>query len=228
MWAYSADEGVSEELSTPRQIQILFAEMQAGKRRTQTTTDLCTSFGWENADQFVQQDVLELCDVMLDAIDRETRGKTETPITSIFAGKVKNCLKSECGKYSRENIEGCKELMLDLGDNKTIEAALSQFISASELTGDNQWKPTAGVGASLLCSSAVICLLILVYFCDPGTVGRCECEEMDGAAPATTHHDDSSQEIHIQLCDHAAHQAGLDLHVPKAAGHVAVYARGQN
>ena len=55
MWTYSADGGVSEELSTPRQLQRLFAEMQMGKRRTQSTTDLCTSFGWDNADMFVQQ-----------------------------------------------------------------------------------------------------------------------------------------------------------------------------
>ena len=102
---------------------------------------------------------------MLDAINQETRRRTKTPITGIFAGKIKNCLKSECGKYSRENVEDCKELMLDLGDNKAIEAAISQFISASELTGDNKWKPTAGVGDSLSCLSAVtICVYLILDY----------------------------------------------------------------
>ena len=152
---------------------------------------------------------------MLDAINQETRSKTKAPITGIFAGKIKNCLKSECGKYSRQNVEDCKELMLDLGDNKTIEAAISQFISASELTGDNKWKPAAGVSDSLLCLSALGIFAYLML-----TTDNRKRKEVDGPPPAATYLDDPSQEVHVQLRKHAAGQGRLQLYVPTISRHV--------
>lgn len=134
----------TERMSVPFQLQMLFAQMQLTQARAVSTRNLTTSFGWEAADAFTQHDAIELCQVLLDALEKAMAGTEQvTLIDDIFKGVM--CDYVHCLGCQHENARHDPFLDVPLvikgfGEThavKSVEEALRKFITPEVLDENN-------------------------------------------------------------------------------------------
>ena len=70
--------------SIPYQLQRLFVGLQ-GADEPLTTEDLTRSFGWGDGDQFLQQDVTELKNLLLDSLESSFKGTPQDGLIKVRA-----------------------------------------------------------------------------------------------------------------------------------------------
>ena len=84
-WQHNPERDDEPADCIPWQLQRLFGLLQLTERRAIETKDLTTSFGWNSADSFTQNDVQEMCRVLFDAIERSLQNTTDANmINSLF------------------------------------------------------------------------------------------------------------------------------------------------
>eukprot|EP01105_Mastigella_eilhardi_P015203 TRINITY_DN3461_c0_g1_i7.p1 TRINITY_DN3461_c0_g1~~TRINITY_DN3461_c0_g1_i7.p1 ORF type:complete len:696 (-),score=171.25 TRINITY_DN3461_c0_g1_i7:78-2165(-) len=135
-----------------KELQKLFARMQAGKWASTETRALTLSFGWTEADAFQQQDVQELLRVLFEALDfiytsavieaADSPGAaaalpTTSPITALFSGilvDAKHCL--VCNRV-KTRIDPYSDISLVIDAASSVEEALAQFVAPETLQNEN-------------------------------------------------------------------------------------------
>ena len=134
----------TEEKSVPFQLQKLFAQLQLTKARAVSTKNLTKSFGWEAADAFTQHDTIELCQVLMDALEKAMAGTEQaTLINDLFKGVM--CDYVHCLGCQHENARHDPFLDVPLvikgfGEThavKSVEEALRKFITPEVLDENN-------------------------------------------------------------------------------------------
>nr|XP_023028042.1 ubiquitin carboxyl-terminal hydrolase 47 isoform X1 [Leptinotarsa decemlineata] len=139
-------DGANESRSIPYQLQKLFLNLQTSSKPAIETTDLTTSFGWQNSDAWHQHDIQELCRVMFDALEQKFKDtKQANLINDLYEGKMLDYVKClECGtEKSREDT------FLDIPlpvrpfgsavAYNSVEEALRAFVQPETLDGNNQY-----------------------------------------------------------------------------------------
>ncbi|KAG5876114.1 hypothetical protein JTB14_013693 [Gonioctena quinquepunctata] len=139
-------DGANDSRSIPYQLQKLFLNLQTSSKSAVETTDLTTSFGWQNSDAWHQHDIQELCRVMFDALEQKFKDtKQANLINDLYEGKMLDYVKClECGtEKSREDT------FLDIplpvrpfGSSvayNSVEEALRAFVQPETLDGNNQY-----------------------------------------------------------------------------------------
>lgn len=75
-----------------RELQRVFVQLQTSKAQAVDTKDLTGSFGWTQADAFMQHDVQELLRVLFDALETELEGSAQYEhIRRIYRGEWCDC-----------------------------------------------------------------------------------------------------------------------------------------
>eukprot|EP01052_Picozoa_sp_SAG31_P053410 SAG31_NODE_13679_length_853_cov_1.721485_1_plen_147_part_10 len=104
-WRYTAGRDGPREKCIPYQLQRLFIDLQTSDKRTVETKALTTSFGWNSGQQYQQQDVSELFNVLFEALEKSFK---EVPafrgvIKALYEGSVKDYVKcTVCGTESAQ------------------------------------------------------------------------------------------------------------------------------
>uniref|UniRef100_A0A6P7GLW5 Ubiquitin carboxyl-terminal hydrolase 47 n=1 Tax=Diabrotica virgifera virgifera TaxID=50390 RepID=A0A6P7GLW5_DIAVI len=139
-------DGVNESRSIPYQLQKLFLNLQTSSKSAVETTDLTTSFGWQNSDAWHQHDIQELCRVMFDALEQKFKDtKQANLINDLYEGKMLDYVKClECGtEKSREDTFLDIPLPVRPFGNavayNSVEEALRAFVQPETLDGNNQY-----------------------------------------------------------------------------------------
>uniref|UniRef100_A0A6B2KX25 Ubiquitin carboxyl-terminal hydrolase 47 n=1 Tax=Arcella intermedia TaxID=1963864 RepID=A0A6B2KX25_9EUKA len=140
MMDYECFRSHFEKASIPRQLQKLFLKLNTSDKRSVKTKSLTKSFGWEQSEAFVQQDVQELCRLLLDSLDMALKG-TELSgfIHQLYQGTIKDYVRcTQCG-YESSRQDEFLDLSLVIRSVTSLEEALNAFISPELLNGDNQY-----------------------------------------------------------------------------------------
>jgi ubiquitin carboxyl-terminal hydrolase 47 len=120
-WKYDPAVHGEETYCIPLQLQLLFARLQLSAKGAVETTGLTRSFGWESAEMYVQHDIGELINVMLEHIERAADPESFLfKSVSSFSGEISNVITCmSCGTKTRRaerfsslplEIKGCKTL----------------------------------------------------------------------------------------------------------------------
>lgn len=138
LWSFSP-AGKSED-SIPYQLQLLFGRLQLAKTQTVETKGLTRSFQWDLKESFVQHDVQEFCRVLFDAIERSVKGTAQSSLISdLYEGLLEDYVKcSACGTESKRQ-DKFLDVSLAVRNHNSLEKALSAFVKAETLSGDNQY-----------------------------------------------------------------------------------------
>eukprot|EP01119_Soliformovum_irregulare_P023222 TRINITY_DN8089_c0_g2_i3.p1 TRINITY_DN8089_c0_g2~~TRINITY_DN8089_c0_g2_i3.p1 ORF type:complete len:1165 (-),score=386.65 TRINITY_DN8089_c0_g2_i3:60-3554(-) len=136
-----------EKESIPRQLQLLFANLQMSDEKTVKTKRLTKSFGWADSEAFTQHDVQELLRVLFDALEKVLKGTDqENLINGLYQGEMKDFVR--CKECNHESSRADKYLDIPLvirgfGETtavKSVEEALGKFTATELLEGKNLYK----------------------------------------------------------------------------------------
>eukprot|EP00759_Apiculatamorpha_spiralis_P029084 PhF_6_TR31452/c0_g1_i1/m.46153/K11857/USP47; ubiquitin carboxyl-terminal hydrolase 47 len=133
------------ELQTPTnllyQLQRLFAHMALTKKTSVLTKDLTKSFGWDDREGHVQQDVQELNRVLFDAIQKYLdRSPTPTTqfLTAFFEGEISNYIQCMHCNATRCRYEKFQDASLAIRGLRSLEECLDKFVEVEVLNEGNQ------------------------------------------------------------------------------------------
>lgn len=124
----------------PLNLQVLFARMQLAKG-TCSTKNLTKSFGWGDAESFMQHDVQEFCRVLLDNLEMKMKGtELEKGIPNLFRGRYRSYVRCTCVDYDTTREEDFYDLSMVVKDCPTLMKSFEKYIDTEELKGDNQYQ----------------------------------------------------------------------------------------
>ncbi|CCW69395.1 unnamed protein product [Phytomonas sp. Hart1] len=134
--------------SIPYALQRLFCMLQT-ETEAVNTTELTESFGWSEADSFIQHDVHELTHVLLDNLemklntqrisDNLDKSVRKNAIHEIFNGLLQSYIDVEEVGYHGACEETFYDLQLVVKDTKDIYASFDRFFQAEVLDGKNKY-----------------------------------------------------------------------------------------
>ena len=152
-WKYDANVHGAPQDCIPFQLQKLFYRLQHPIRDVELTSPLTQSFQWEYNELIIQQDIQELCRVLFEAIEMSIATSSvydvntthQSFITALYQGETQSCIRCmECNNVSTRN-----DCFLDITlpilnpfeniHNTSVDMALSNFIKAECLEGDNKY-----------------------------------------------------------------------------------------
>eukprot|EP00003_Mantamonas_plastica_P019392 TRINITY_DN3172_c0_g1_i5.p1 TRINITY_DN3172_c0_g1~~TRINITY_DN3172_c0_g1_i5.p1 ORF type:complete len:212 (-),score=61.46 TRINITY_DN3172_c0_g1_i5:141-776(-) len=145
-WPCEEDETEDEDEvgDIPQELQRLFGLMQLSEQQYYAveTTALTKSFGWEDSDAFVQNDVSELTRILfaaLEELQEEHSSSDPTLVSRLYQGVMKDYVK--CLECQNENTKAATflDLSLDIHNVQTLEQALDKFVTPETLDGNNQY-----------------------------------------------------------------------------------------
>ncbi|XP_057671617.1 ubiquitin carboxyl-terminal hydrolase 47 [Diorhabda carinulata] len=139
-------DGVNEARSIPYQLQKLFLNLQTSSKSAVETTDLTTSFGWQDRDAWHQHDIQELCRVMFDALEQKFKDtKQANLINDLYEGKMLDyvkCLECDTDKSREDTFLDIPLPVRPFGNAvayNSVEEALRAFVQPEILDGNNQY-----------------------------------------------------------------------------------------
>ena len=121
-------------------LQRLFGMMQL-YGQTCETCDLTKSFGWGDADAFMQHDVQEFCRVLLDNLEMKMK-KTplEGRIARLFSGKCSRYVRCVNVEYESRHEDVFYDLSLDVSEEASyLEHSFEKYVEQERLEGNNQY-----------------------------------------------------------------------------------------
>ncbi|XP_063789322.1 ubiquitin carboxyl-terminal hydrolase 40 [Pseudophryne corroboree] len=125
----------------PLQLQRLFAQLLLVDQQAASTSDLTSSFGWDN-EEAGQQDVQELNRILFSALESSLEGTTgHNLIKSLYHGTVVNRIQcQDCG-YVSERQEDFLDLTVAVKDMNSLEESLcSMYVEEEMFEGDNLYR----------------------------------------------------------------------------------------
>lgn len=124
----------------PLALQRLFILLQKSSF-SPSTQELTNAFGWGTLDVFLQHDVQEFLNKLIDNIEKKMKGTdNENAIASLFRGKTVNFIKCLTVDYSSEREELFYDIQLPVKNMKNIEESLRSSIQDETLEGKNQYE----------------------------------------------------------------------------------------
>ena len=146
LWSFTETASSKPEDSIPYQLQLLFGRLQLERTQAVDTKGLTRSFQWDLRESFIQHDVQEFCRVLFDAIERSVKGTPQsTLISDLYEGLLEDYVKClTCGTESKRedkflDVSLAVRNQLDHTYSDSLEKALSAFVKAEMLSGDNQY-----------------------------------------------------------------------------------------
>jgi len=121
-------------------LQKLLSEMQDLDVRALTTEKVTDSFGWNDNQAMIQQDIQEANRVIFDVIDRALFGtEYSDSIAKNYKGTIVNVLEClGCGLV-KEREESFYDLIMQVKGLSSIEESLLNMITLEKLEGSNQY-----------------------------------------------------------------------------------------
>ncbi|XP_068101398.1 ubiquitin carboxyl-terminal hydrolase 40 isoform X2 [Hyperolius riggenbachi] len=136
------DEADNKVRIIPLQLQRLFAQLLLVDQQAASTTDLTSSFGWDNNEEVGQHDVQELNRILFSALESSLEGTSGHDfIKNLYHGTVVNQIKcQECG-YVSERQEDFLDLTVAVKDMCSLEDSLcSMYVEEEIFDGDNLYR----------------------------------------------------------------------------------------
>ncbi|XP_073433661.1 ubiquitin carboxyl-terminal hydrolase 40 [Dendrobates tinctorius] len=126
----------------PLQLQRLFAQLLLVDQQAASTSDLTSSFGWDNNEQTGQHDVQELNRILFSALESSLEGTSgHDLIKNLYHGTIVNRIQcQECGHIS-ERQEDFLDLTLAVKDMSSLEESLcGLYVEEEMFDGDNLYR----------------------------------------------------------------------------------------
>nr|DBA19934.1 TPA: hypothetical protein GDO54_015689 [Pyxicephalus adspersus] len=126
----------------PLQLQQLFAQLLLVDQQAASTTDLTSSFGWDNNEETGQQDVQELNRILFSALESSLESTSgHNLINNLYHGTVVNRIRcQECG-YVSERQEDFLDLTVAVKDRCSLEDSLyNMYVEEEIFDGDNLYR----------------------------------------------------------------------------------------
>eukprot|EP01116_Phalansterium_solitarium_P018807 TRINITY_DN5104_c0_g1_i3.p1 TRINITY_DN5104_c0_g1~~TRINITY_DN5104_c0_g1_i3.p1 ORF type:complete len:1258 (-),score=480.84 TRINITY_DN5104_c0_g1_i3:52-3825(-) len=124
------------------QMQVLFARMQYADVSSVSTHNLTTSFGWDNADVFVQHDVQELNRVLCDKLEEKMKAQAShdgATVGQLYKGVMLNMVKCmNCNRVSKRE-EDFYDVSLVIKGKKSIVDSLKEFCEVETMKDENAY-----------------------------------------------------------------------------------------
>jgi len=123
------------------QMQMLFSKMQFANVSSVSTSGLTTSFGWDNADIFVQHDVQELNRVLSDKLEEKMMEfkDAEYSVPKLYKGALLNMV--QCMNCKRVSLreEDYYDISLVIKNKKEITESLDEFTETETMKDENAY-----------------------------------------------------------------------------------------
>lgn len=104
------------------------------------TTDLTTTFGWDSADAFMQQDVQELARVLMDRLEAKMKGtEVDGFLSKLFVGQMKSYIKCVNVPFESARSEDFWDVQLNVRGLPDVYASFRDYCAAETLEGENQY-----------------------------------------------------------------------------------------
>lgn len=126
----------------PLQLQRLFAELLLVDQQAASTSELTSSFGWDNNEETGQHDVQELNRILFSALESSLEGTSgHDLIKNLYHGTIVNRIQCQkCGHVS-ERQEDFLDLTVAVKDMSSIEESLcSMYVEEEIFDGDNLYR----------------------------------------------------------------------------------------
>ncbi|KAM3917467.1 ubiquitin carboxyl-terminal hydrolase 40 [Leptodactylus fuscus] len=136
------DDPNSKVRIIPLQLQRLFAQLLLVDQQAASTSDLTSSFGWDNSEETGQQDVQELNRILFSALESSLEGTSgHDLIKNLYHGTIVNRIQcQECGHVS-ERQEDFLDLTAAVKDMSSLEESLySMYVEEEFFDGDNLYR----------------------------------------------------------------------------------------
>ncbi len=137
----AAPEPKTKERRIPKELQVLFARMQATDANVPQSTKRLTDCFGAGFSGGVQHDVHELNRILFDRIEKQLRG---TPIQSLindlYRGTMVNRIQCKSCGHKSEREEDYLDLSLIVGDFANVLESLHNSVQDEELSGDNLYE----------------------------------------------------------------------------------------
>eukprot|EP01091_Cochliopodium_minus_P011570 TRINITY_DN3315_c0_g1_i1.p1 TRINITY_DN3315_c0_g1~~TRINITY_DN3315_c0_g1_i1.p1 ORF type:complete len:1138 (+),score=391.59 TRINITY_DN3315_c0_g1_i1:195-3608(+) len=163
----------------PSELQRLFVKLQHLNQRSVSTKDLTESFGWNDKNTVVQQDIHELNRVLFNTFEESLMGTSgENIVKDLYSIITSDELVCSVCNHARKVEEVLNDISISVG-HKSIEESLRNFIGMEKLEGDNQWmcpkcekKVDAFKGTRLKFLSPIVILSLLRFEFNMQTLDR--------------------------------------------------------
>ena len=127
--------------SIPLNLQRLFCTMQFNKNKSCSTLDLTRSFGWNQRDTSMQQDIQEFENELIDNLERKLKNtELADNISMLFCGKQKDYIRGLNVDFHHETTQTYSSLSLTVKGYNNLYESLNYEIEPDELVGENQYK----------------------------------------------------------------------------------------
>lgn len=126
----------------PLQLQRLFAELLLVDQQAASTSELTSSFGWDNNEETGQHDVQELNRILFSALESSLEGTSgHDLIKNLYHGTIVNRIQcQDCGHVS-ERQEDFLDLTVAVKDMGSLEESLcSMYVEEEIFDGDNLYR----------------------------------------------------------------------------------------
>ncbi|XP_075036531.1 ubiquitin carboxyl-terminal hydrolase 40 isoform X2 [Mixophyes fleayi] len=125
----------------PLQLQRLFAQLLLVDQQAASTSDLTSSFGWDN-EESGQHDVQELNRILFSALESSLEGTAgHNLIKSLYHGTVVNRIEcQECGCVSERQEDFLDLTVAVKGTNSLEESLCNMYVEEEMFEGDNLYR----------------------------------------------------------------------------------------
>jgi ubiquitin carboxyl-terminal hydrolase 7 len=104
------------------------------------TTELTRSFGWDSRQIFEQQDVQELCRILMERMELKMKGtEAENALAKLFVGKTKTYISCINVDYESSRIEDFWDIQLTVAGNRNLDESFRDYIQVETMDGDNKY-----------------------------------------------------------------------------------------
>lgn len=140
-------------MSIPMALQRLFCRLQQASGPV-PTTELTASFGWRDADSFIQHDIHELTRILLDNLEAKlerkasaanspesgaTAASNKNAIRDMFQGVQQNYIKVDEENYCGTRDEQFYDIQLVVKGNRNIYESFDAIVAPEILDGKNKY-----------------------------------------------------------------------------------------
>ncbi|KAF3940694.1 hypothetical protein ABW19_dt0201570 [Dactylella cylindrospora] len=104
------------------------------------TNELTKSFGWETKHIFEQQDVQELCRILMEKLEEKMKGtEADNALAKMFVGKTKTYISCINVDYESSRIEEYWDIQLTVRGKKNLDESFRDYIAYETLEGENKY-----------------------------------------------------------------------------------------
>jgi len=133
-WEFNESYHGEESKCVPRQLQLLFSNLQLSSRSSVSTAPLTKSFGWLGSEAFVQQDVQECMSVIFSFLESTCK---ETPlaqhIQDMHSGTIHDFLQCLACGSARGRTEVFRDLSLKVRDLASLDESMRDFVKVETI-----------------------------------------------------------------------------------------------